>query len=1076
MRFFLLGLLAGSLFAQTPTATLVGRVEDASRAGVPGAAIRVVHGATSIARSARSASDGSFVVSNLPPGAYEITIEKEGFRRLKETGLELAVDQTARLDVRLEIGSVSDSIQVAAEVPLLNTENASRGDVITSRELSEMPLNGRNFEDLVFMVAGVGPSEQGFKGSAASMNGGRAESGNVMVDGFNDQNPRDAGAQARPPLDSMREFKVQTSGYSAEYGRLAGGVMNMVLKSGGNELHGGLFEYLRNDIFDARNFFDTRKSKLRRNQFGATFTGPITVPRLYRGRDRTFFLASWESYRQIEGTNDFGIVPAELERQGDFSRSVDVSGRPVLLKDPLASGNCTAASAAACFPGNRMPASRINPIAAKLLPYYLLPNRPGPNNFAANANNGNNWDNFLFKADHNASAKDTVTFRALKRWEDTLDPFSGSSLGTFGANTNTVQLLLGLAHTHIFTASLINEFRIGYTRSTRKQQGVHAGHDYNADLGITGTTKEPEMVGFPRITVTDLVPLGDSVSSPILSTVNNFQYNDTLTWTRGHHTLKVGGDILRTQYFQPTNSNFRGTFAFRNVWSNVSFGDFLLGMLNSSSRKIGTVTNYLLVTNAGFFVQDDWKIRPNLTVNLGVRYEIIAPPSEKYGQLTNYLPRLGRIILADDRKVPDLNASIAAAGLGGLVGVARDYNLPASLVGTNFLNFAPRVGIAWRPFGGNRTVVRGGYGIFYSGLRLSAQRTDMTGGYPFSSSQNFNRLATNANLLTLSTPFPDTLARLQGVTDTNGYEEGAPTQNLQSWNLTIEREIGRGVAIEAGYAGSKGTHLGRKINLNQTLRLPGLQLRDGSYPKPVPQLNSISYYTFGSNSSYQAGIFSLRKRFQRGLFFRLNYTFAKSLDDASGLNYAGDGGFAGAQDSRNLKGERGRSDFDVRHVASMNWTWQLPFQRHWLVRHWQFAGTGRIYSGQPITPQLRGGSATLGEPTRPDRIANGALANPSTDRWFDLSAFTPVPLSLFRFGNSGRNILDGPGFIGINLSTSRRFRLTERASIQFRWEAFNVTNHANFKLPNLSVDLVNAATITSAQPARIMQAGLRLEF
>jgi hypothetical protein len=253
-------------------------------------------------------------------------------------------------------------------------------------------------------------------------------------------------------------------------------------------------------------------------------------------------------------------------------------------------------------------------------------------------------------------------------------------------------------------------------------------------------------------------------------------------------------------------------------------------------------------------------------------------------------------------------------------------------------------------------------------------------------------------------------------------------------------------------------------------------LPTGLYPKPIPNLNTISYYSFGGNSSYNSGTFSLRKRFARGLFFRVNYVFAKSIDTASGLNYAGDGGYAGAQDARNLNAERGRSDFDIRHVFSMNFTYQLPSGHHWLTSGWQLAGTGRAYSGQPFTPQTSAGNTDLGEPTRPDRIATGTVANPSPDRWFDVNAFPPVPLTAFRFGNSGRNILDGPGFMAINLSASKRFRISERAEAQLRWEAFNVTNHTDFKLPNVNVDVANAGTIIAANPARVMQLGLRLQF
>src|SRR5258708_1473648 len=281
--------------AQTPSATLVGRIVDSTRAGVPGAAIKVRDVNTNEIRTVESQADGQYTISNLPPGAYDVTIEKSGFKLLRESNLELQVEQTARLDAQLEVGTATQSIEVKAEVPLLNTETSSRGDVISSREITEMPLNGRDFNDLAFLVAGVQPAEQGGKGSPYVVNGARADASNVVIDGLNDQNPRDAGAQARPPLDSLQEFRLLTSGYSAEYGRLAGGVINMVLKSGGNQLHGSVFEFVRNDFFDARNFFDAGKSELRRNQFGATVGGPVSIPKLYSGRDRTFFLISWES-------------------------------------------------------------------------------------------------------------------------------------------------------------------------------------------------------------------------------------------------------------------------------------------------------------------------------------------------------------------------------------------------------------------------------------------------------------------------------------------------------------------------------------------------------------------------------------------------------------------------------------------------------------------------------------------------------------------------------------------------------------------------------------------------------------
>jgi hypothetical protein len=1055
--------------AQTPTATLVGRVADSSRAAVPGAAIQVRRTTTNETRTAQSDANGDFTVAGLPPGTYDITIDKTGFRQVHETNLQLQVDQTARVDAQLQIGSVSETIQITADVPLLNTDTSARGDVISSQELVEMPLNGRSFDDLAFLVAGVQPAEQSAKGSPYVVNGARADASNVVIDGLNDQNPRDAGAQARPPLDSLQEFKMETSGYSAEYGRLAGGVVNMVLRSGGNALHGSLFEFVRNDAMDARNFFDGPvKSELRRNQFGATLGGPLTIPHVYSGRDRTFFLVSWESYRQVSGSNSIGVIPTALEKQGNFSQDYNATGQLILLKNPLASGSCTATSASGCFPGNMIPASQISPISQRLLQFFPTPNLTGANNFLVNAVTPDNWDDFLFKVDQRIGQKDTIAVRVLERWETSTNPFSGSSLGTFGATTSTGQALYGISDTHVFSPTLINEARAGITRTTDTELSAHAGTNWAAQFGIPGTTTDPTLEGFPKFSVTGYEGFGDNASDPIRYTVTDYNYNDVATWNKGKHSIRFGGDYLRIQYYQPTNSNFNGTFTFNGKVSNDGFADLLLGDLSSSSIKIGTVTNHLYSREFGAFIQDDYKILPNLTLNLGLRYEIQPALTEEYGQLTSYVPSLGKEIIGGASTIPNWQSTVASVGLTGLVGLAGTYGLPSSLVNTNYDNFAPRVGFAWRPFGNNKTVFRSGYGVFYTGSRFSAERTDIAGGFPFALTQTFTGSTTNPNV-TLANPFPASLAKVSGTTTTNGYEVNPPSPYLQSWNFTIEREVGCGVVVEVAYAGSKGTHLGRKYDLNQ-------EVRTTSTTRPYPGFGDIEYYMFGENSSYNSGTVTVRKRFAHGLFFRANYTYAKSIDENSGLNYAGAGGFAGAQNSQDLTAERGLSDFDVRNTFSMNFAWKLPFNRSIFTRGWQLAGSGTAYSGQPFTPQLSGPSIDLAQATRPNRLANGSLPNPSVSDWFNLNAFAIVPDSAFAFGNSGRNILEGPGTVAINLSLSREFSIRERGRFQFRFETFNVTNHPNFNLPADALDKANAGTITSAKASRQLQLGLRYSF
>jgi hypothetical protein len=1068
----LMSIAATAAFAQTSSGSLVGRVTDASQAAIAGAAIQVRDVATNQMRTAVTQADGQYTVSNLPAGFYQVTIDKSGFKQVRENNLELQVEQVARLDVQLEVGSVSETVEIKASVPLLNTETFARGDVIAPNEITEMPLNGRNFNDLAFTVAGVQPAEQGGKGAPYVINGARADAAGVVIDGINDQNPRDAGSQAQPPLDSLQEFKLQTSGYSAEYGRLAGGVVTMVLKSGANQPHGSLFEFVRNDAFDARSFFDQAKSELRRNQFGGMISGPVVIPKLYNGHNRTFFLVSEESYRQIAGSSSIGIVPTALEQQGNFSQSRNATGQLILIKDPLLSGSCTANNMSGCFPGNIIPGNRISPIAQKLLSYYGLPNLAGPNNFYTNFPTPDNWNNLLFKVDQVLSAKDNFSVRVLERWDTTTNPYSGSPVGTFGATTHSTQELYGISETHVFSPTLINEFRAGLTRTKSAENSAHQGTNYAAQLGIPGTTNDPNLEGFPKFTITGFETIGDNASDPIRYVVNDFNVNDSFTWIKGRHAIKVGGDVLRVQYYQPTNTNFNGTFTFNGKLTNDGVADLLQGSPSSTSIKVGTVTNHLYDTNFGSYVQDDWKILPSLTLNLGLRYEIQGAPYEEYGQLTNFDPKVGMVLLGGVSTLPNWQSIVAAQGLTGVVGLGSAQGLPLALVRTNYDNFAPRVGFAWRPFKNNKTVVRGGYGVFYTGSRLSAMRTDLAGGFPFALSETFTGSTTNPSLITLANPFPASLAKTAGVTTTAGWETNAPSPYLQSWNLTIEREIAKGVAVEAGYAASKGTHLGIKYDLNQQVRTPTLSTR------PFPSFGDIQYYSFGENSSYQSGTVTVKKRLANGLFFRVNYTYAKSIDDNSGLNYAGDGGgFNGAQNSLDIAAERGRSAFDIRQVFSMTFSWRiLPSLHNIALRGWQLAGTGTAYSGAPFTPYTSSASIDLGEAARPNRLANGSLQNPSVNDWFNLNSFAIVPNSAFAFGNSGRNILSGPGKVAMNLAFSRNFQIRERMRLQLRFEGFNVSNHANFQLPADDLSKANAGTISKADAGRVLQLGARIDF
>lgn len=1091
------------------TATITGTISDPTGSLIAQARLRIRHVDTNATRQTTTDSDGNYTITNLTPGLYDLTIEKEGFRTHRETAITLELAQTQHHDIRLQVGAVTDSITVVSDPPLINTDaGAVKGDVINNQQINEIPLDGRDFTDLALMVPGVIPMAQGGQGSGLNVNGARADSTNYSVDGFNSRNPRGAASQVRPNMGAMQEFKMEVSGFSAENGRMAGGVMNMVIRSGTNQFHGELFSFIRNNIFDARAFFDEKKLPLRRNQYGITFHGPLQ-------RDKTFFMFSWEGQREVLTQSSIGNVPTALQRSGDFSQStVPITGAKLFLRDPLASGSCTATVATACFPGNRVPPSRFDPIALRLLAYYPLPNRPSTtNNFISTAKDYDRADSYMVKLDHRFSGQNVVAFRQQFRLANNTNPFAGSGLGLWPTYSNDPRHLAGLDWTHIFSPSLIMEARAGFNRNATRESEKFQGHDIAAELGITGTTKDPALTGFPRFLVQDYLPLGAASGQPQHYTVTTFLASNKFTWIQSKHTLKWGWDIERTRFNQPFNDNARGTFTFQRNWTNHSVADTLLGMLQSTTRTADTTRNYLRSFSLGSYFADDFKVTRSLTLNLGLRYELDMPPVDRYDRASNFDAGLGKIIIANDKNLPQLAERLARFNLQDRLALAADVGRPRSLVFPDKINFAPRFGFAWRvPSQRRLTVLRGGYGIFFTGHLLNPIRVSLMTGFPFSVNQTFSRLTTDTTLVTLSNPFPDTRATEGNSTNSNGYDPRPKLGDLQSYNFTLERELAPGWALELGFVGSKGSHLGRQYDINQPLRSLEAYQANFGFPRPIVGINTVNYYSFGANSVYHAGQVSLRRQ-MRGAFVRFNYSLSKSIDDASQISGNSTGGVAGAQNSRDLKSERGRSDFDRRHVVTAVFSTPLPFGRgrrflptargwrHGLVGGWQLTGTAAFYTGQAFTVTSANIDTNLGESLRPNRLGSGQLTAAPPGRrgvdypWFQLSDFEPVPRCAsrtscevspngfrpFAFGNSGRNILDGPGQQFINMAMLKNFRLKERRNFQLRYELFNILNHPNFQLPERQFNLLGGGIITNVVDRgrggpRVMQIALKVEF
>lgn len=1051
---------------QTPTASVVGRITDATGAVIPGVTVKVTNLDTNVSHTGSTNEVGDYTIPYLNPGRYSLEASAAGFRTYKRAEFTLAVEQILRIDIPLEVGAAAESITVNEAPPLLNTETATRGEVTTQEEIKELPLDGRDFTDLALLTGGVIPKGDGGDGTYA-VNGARADNAGFLVDGMNNTQRRNTGAMITPPLEGVQEFKMLTSGFSAEYGRYAGGMLTVVTKSGTNKLRGSLYEFMRNDALDATGYFSVEKSKLRRHQFGATLSGPVYLPKIYDGRNRTFFMFTWETLKLINGKSVRTLVPEPEMLRGDFSKAVDGFGKPVALTDALNR---------VPFPNNQIPASRINPVAAKMGSYYPAPNlRAGVFNYISQGNATTDSNNFGIKADHNLSQRDRLTLSAFWRSNDSWDPImtTRSPIPFFGSTNNTPSVLAYIRYLRSLTPTLFLEASANFSRRTNNQVWPYsADKDWAAETGFYGGIKNPVAAGPPAIEITSFMTLGPAYDIPKIWAYNNYQYAATTTWIKGRHSVKFGGDFLRAQYFSRSYGDTRGRVSFDGRFSGLSMADFLLGWINSSRRQLDGSGPYHLMSNYSGFFQDDFKVTPSLTLNLGLRYEVMKPPKEKFGAWAMFMPPLGKVVVAGIGTLSqqEFDFRINSTGLAQYVVKAADVGLPATITKTDWTNLAPRFGFAWRLFGSTKSVLRGGYGIFY-GTSSLYRMDEYADTFPFSVTETFSRVSNNPEILTLSDPFPLSRRGFSGVTGSYGQENPEPqSQYMQSWNLTIERDF-KGTVLEIAYAGSKGTHLQRRYDINQQGR--SYETRN---IRPYPFFGSIQIINDGANSIYNSGQLTVRRRFSKQLFVRASYTFAKSIDESSNTGGTIQYNFSSAQDSRNLKLERGRSDFDIGHTFAGSFIWTPQFSRHWLATGWQIAGTSTIYTGPPFTPRVANVSYSAGEATRPDRIAKGTVPNPSPDRWYDRTAFPVVPTGSYRFGNSGRNILDGPGSIIINMSVSRRIRLAESRSLQFRAESFNLPNHPNFGLPENNVNVISAATINRAKNNRNLQLGLRLEF
>lgn len=1135
----------GIASAQVTSGTILGSVRDKSGSAIAGAQVTITETEKGTSQQLVTDGDGNYISPFLIPGTYSVTVEKAGFRKQIRTGLILQVDQKARVDIDMEVGDVSETTNVVAQVPLVHSESAELGAVIEERAVRELPLNGRNFATLVYLVPGITPGQAGENLSGASTFnprgasnfnalGHHANSNAWLIDGIDNNEYTFNTVIVTPSIESVREFKVLAGTFSAEFGRGAG-VVSVSTKSGSNDFHGTIFDFLRNQVLDARNAFATKqavpvKPPFRRNQFGAAIGGPLGLPRFgeggptfYSGKNRTFFFVDYAGLRELRGLTFTNTVPTEKTRRGDFSDYRNRNGVLLPIYNPLTTRNnpnfdptrpVSATNPRLLrdqFQNNIIPPSLLNQVGLNVASIYPFPNVAGLgngnfDNYISVANRVVNENAFNFRLDHKISDSGSLFFRY--NFDDyKLDAPQGQAacclptpphaaerfeLGPFVAGIQNTKLRTqgaAFSYTYLFSPTFVNEFRTGFARTTPQTLQSDFGKNAATSLGILGINVNQITTGLPNINVQDFTGLsGGPAFLPVNPRQTHYQFEDNVYWTLRNHTLKFGYRYLRRLTSPFTHTNTRGSINFNNNFTNdpttnvggSGIATLLIGYSTGGSRGFLIEPYYTTNQEHAAFVQDDYKVNSRLTLNLGVRYEVYMPDIEIRNRLVNF-----------DR----VGLKLAYAGEDGVSRTAGKE--------TRHGNLGPRIGFAWDLLGNSKTILRGGYGISHYPEPYSA--SNLLGiNVPFTISQNFapetNPLGTaflSGAIPLISRPFPavqpikpKTTAELNAANPSIiGHAFSNLTPYAQSFSLNIERQITNSIALEVGYAGSRGIHIPVFFNINEVLPGPSsVPQADRRLIQPLKNVATILIAEPQNMSTFHSLQTMVTKRFSQGLQFLVSYTFGKSLD-FGGSPASGGGAVGGAQTYTDIRAGRGPSGYDVKHRAVVSYLYELPFGpgRKWLssgalgnvIGGWQISGITTLSTGRPFTVFLNSG-VNNGAPSWPNRIADGRLDEPTADRWFDITAFQAPPLNAQGFGgygNSARGVLYAPGQVNFDTSLAKDFKIYEQLKLRFQFDAFNLFNTPSFGFPNANIGSPTAGRITSTvNDNRILQFALKLDW
>ena len=1136
--------LAVSASAQTPLGSIAGTITDPQGAGVPNAELIATNTGTSLTFRGRSSEDGTYVISALPIGGYELSATVPGFKTFRRTNLTIEVAQRLRVDVALEVGQVSESVNVTAEIARVQTEDSSLGTVVERKRIEDLPLNGRHVFSLVKIVAGVTPRDRSTDGfaeisnqsfSQIRINGGPAYGNQFFLDGVSNSAAVHNEISVVPMVDSVEEFRVETNALKAEFGQTAGGVINVVTKSGTNQFHGSAYEFVRNDAFDARNAFSTQpdprtgrlKQVLRYNQYGGTVGGPVFIPKLYNGKNRTFFFAGYEQWKwRSTGAPRIGTVATTEQRNGDFTQTFDVRGALLRIYDPSTTRANPAGSGFVRdpFPTNVVPRARMDALSLRVLPYMPLPNatptvaNTNQNNFVSLVPSSSDQGITQLRLDHRFTDRDSLFFRYSSNRNTRHDNGFGLGPADPAARDDQRDNHNGIVnYTRVFSPTLINDFRFGATRQNLPFLHPSFDQGWPKQLGYPSIIPQDT---FPPININNMLTIGNANFSGSLRAQQIIQIVDSVTKTTGRHTFKAGFDFRwwRLSFInrlQPSGRFDFGTGLTDNpqapAGTGVGFAGFLLGEV--SGGVLGFRPFFQFRNNPlGLYVQDDWKVTRRLTLNIGMRYDLLTGPTEIHNRYSTFDP----------------NAQNSATGRPGVLRYAGADGYARTFVDQDRNNFGPRFGFAWDPRGNGKTAVRGGYGLLYLMGESGITVPDNASAFGFSVDTPFAPVGGGPFKAFQFSAGPPSILQPRGAEGGpnafRGLDVRAQSRNsaigyMQQWNFTLQQALWNGWVVSGVYAGSKGTKLfGANYNLNQmnpSFFSQGLQLQNlvtnpffgqittgplsgrtvaaSQLLRPFPDYGNVS--TWGNNglsSSFHSFQFSLEKRFAQGVSALLSYTMSKLIDESQSIG-GGNSGDSGVGDYRmglyNRRLERAINPDDISQRLVASGLWQLPTSKnlnkaaHAVIGGWQLNMIGTFQTGVPLV--VRGSNNFTGIPY-PDIAGDPTLAGDQRTpaRWFNTDVFrNPAD---FTIGNAPRTLPStrAPGLTDVSFSLFKTFSFLERFRLETRAEFFNVVNTVNYNPPNTTFtpdrtgrnNNANFGRILSALEARRAQFGLRLAF